>query len=65
MLSANVAVAGFTVTVTGAVTVFAGLLESVAFTVTVTAPEVVGVPLIVQLVAVNPACSVPATIWHV
>jgi hypothetical protein len=47
--------------VTGPVVVPVGLLESVAFTVTVDAPAVVGVPLTTQLLArANPAGSVPA-----
>ena len=56
----SVALPGFTVTVTGPVLVFAGLLESVAFTVTVVDPLVVGVTVIRQLLLSDkPAGSVP------
>jgi hypothetical protein len=54
-------VAGNTVTVTGPVVVAAGVLESVALTVTVADPAVVGVPLTTQLAdKVSPAGKVPA-----
>ena len=60
-LRVKVAVAGNTVTVTGPVVVAAGVLESVAFTVTVAVPAVVGVPLSTQLAdKVSPAGNVPA-----
>ena len=60
-LSVKVAVAGDTVTVTGPVVVAAGVLESVALTVTVADPAVVGVPLTTQLAdKVSPAGRVPA-----
>ena len=60
-LRVKVAVAGNTVTVTGPVVVAAGVLESVALTVMVVDPAVVGVPLITQLAdKVSPAGSVPA-----
>ena len=53
--------AGETVTVTGPVTVLTGLLVSVALTVTVVDPAVVGVPVITQLAPrVSPAGSEPA-----
>jgi hypothetical protein len=48
-LRVKVAVAGNTVMVTGPVVVAAGVLESVALTVTVVVPAVVGVPVITQL----------------
>jgi cation transporter-like permease len=55
------AVAGNTVTVTGPVLVAAGVLESVALTVMVVDPAVVGVPVITQLAdKLSPAGSVPA-----
>ena len=57
----SVAVAGSTVTVTGPVVVAAGVLESVALTVMVAVPAVVGVPLTTQLAdKVSPAGKVPA-----
>jgi cation transporter-like permease len=60
-LRVKVAVAGNTVTVTGPVLVAAGVLESVALTVMVVDPAVVGVPLITQLAdKLSPAGSVPA-----
>jgi hypothetical protein len=53
--------AGATVTVTGPVVVFTGLLVSVALTVTVEEPAVVGFPLITHPAPrVNPAGSEPA-----
>jgi hypothetical protein len=53
---------GWTVTVTGPVTVSAGFAESVALTVTLAAPAVVGVPLITQPAPrVSPAGRVPET----
>jgi hypothetical protein len=49
------------VTVTGPVVVAAGVLESVALTVMVAVPAVVGVPLTTQLAdKVSPAGKVPA-----
>jgi len=51
---------GETVRVTGPVVVATGLLESVAFTVRLAVPAVVGVPLIAQPEIVNPAGNVPA-----
>jgi hypothetical protein len=51
---------GETVRVTGPVVVATGLLESVAFTVRLAVPAVVGVPLIAQPEIVNPAGKVPA-----
>ena len=60
-LRVKMAVAGNTVTVTGPVLVAAGVLESVALTVMVVDPAVVGVPLITQLAdKLSPAGSVPA-----
>ena len=60
-LRVKIAVAGKTVTVTGPVVVAAGVLESVALTVTVADPAVVGVPLTTQLAdKVSPAGRVPA-----
>ena len=60
-LRVKVAVTGNTVTVTGPVVVAAGVLESVALTVTVADPAVVGVPLTTQLAdKVSPAGRVPA-----
>ena len=60
-LRVSVAVAGKTVMVTGPVVVVAGVLESVALTVTVADPAVVGVPLTMQLVArLRPPGKVPA-----
>ena len=60
-LRVKVAVAGNTVTVTGPVVVATGVLESVALTVTVAAPAVVGVPLTTQLAdRVSPAGKTPA-----
>jgi hypothetical protein len=60
-LSVSVAVAGSTVTVTGPVVVACGVLESVALTVMVAVPAVVGVPLTTQLAdRVSPAGKVPA-----
>jgi hypothetical protein len=60
-LRVKVAVAGNTVTVTGPVAVAAGVLESVALTVMVVDPAVVGVPVITQLAdKLSPAGSVPA-----
>jgi hypothetical protein len=53
--------AGATVTVTGPVVLFEGLLPSFAFTVMVLEPAVVGVPLMVHPVNVSPAGSVPPT----
>jgi hypothetical protein len=50
---------------TGPVTVPFGLPESVPFTVIVVVPGVVGVPVIVQFVMLNPAGSVPAVIKQV
>jgi len=56
--------AGATVMLSGPVTVSAGLLESVAFTVTVEVPAVVGVPLTMQLAdRVSPAGRVPP-VWR-
>ena len=57
----KVAVAAVIVRDTGPVVVFAGLLESVALTVTVAGPAVVGVPLTTQLEAVSPAGSPAVT----
>ena len=52
--------AAATVMLSGPVTVSAGLLESVAFTVTVKVPAVVGVPLTTQAAdRVSPAGSAP------
>ncbi len=60
LLRVKTAVAGNTVTVTGPVVLATGVLESVAFTVTVTVPAVVGVPVITQFAdKVSPAGSVP------
>ena len=60
--SVNVALAGFTVTATIPLFVFAGLAESVPLTVIVEVPAVVGVPVMVQLLlSVRPACNVPPT----
>jgi cation transporter-like permease len=60
-LRVKMAVAGNTVTVTGPVLVAAGVLESVALTVMVVDPAVVGVPVITQLAdKLSPAGSVPA-----
>ena len=60
-LRVKMAVAGNTVTVTGPVLVAAGVLESVALTVMVVDPAVVGVPLITQLAdKLSPVGSVPA-----
>lgn len=56
---------GKTVRVTGPVVVTIGLLESVALTVRLAVPAVVGVPLIKQLFAFNPAGSVPLVMVHV
>jgi hypothetical protein len=64
LLSVRVALAGFTVKLTGPVTVFEGALESVAFTVRVTGPATLVMPLMVQLVSTKPAGSVPARIWQ-
>ena len=51
---------GLTTTVTGPVLVSVGLLESVAFTITVEDPVTVGVPVIVQLApSVKPVGSEP------
>jgi hypothetical protein len=61
-LRVKITVAGNTVTVTGPVPVTTGLLESVALTVTVVAPAVVGVPVIVQPVSESPAGKVPDVI---
>ena len=52
--------AGFTTMLIGVDVVRKGLDESVALTVTVKVPGVVGVPLKVHPVRVNPAGSVPA-----
>jgi hypothetical protein len=46
--------------VTGAVVVLTGLLESVAVTVTVVEPAVVGVPVTTQPLLDKPGGSVPA-----
>lgn len=55
-----------TVTVTGPVEVAGGLLESVAFTVMLVVPPVVGVPLMTQpLPRVSPAGSDPAVMEQV
>jgi hypothetical protein len=63
---ARVKGAGLITNVTGPVVVSAvGVLESVAFTVSVVVPGVSGVPVIVQLVIESPAGSVPAVIMHV
>jgi hypothetical protein len=60
---ARVSGAGLITSVTGAVVVSAvGVLESVAFTVSVVVMGVVGVPLIVQFKIVSPAGRVPAVI---
>jgi len=62
---ARVSGAGLITSVTGPVVVNAvGLLESVAFIVSVVVPGNVGVPLIVQLLMVSPAGRVPAVIRH-
>ena len=50
------------VMVSGPVVVSTGLAESVAFTVIVDAPAVVGVPLTTQPFSVRPAGSVPFVI---
>ncbi len=60
--SISVPAGGLITSVTGPVVVSCGLLESVAFTVSVVVPAVVGVPLIVQFVMVRPTGSVPAVI---
>jgi hypothetical protein len=63
---ARVKGAGLITNVTGPVDVSAvGVLESVAFTVRVVVPGVMGVPVIVQLVMESPAGSVPAVIKQV
>ena len=55
---------GATVMLSGPVTVSAGLLESVAFTVTVEVPAVVGVPLTTHAAdKVRPAGRVPP-VWR-
>jgi hypothetical protein len=62
---ARVSGAGLITSVTGAVVVSAvGLLESVAFTVSVAVPGEDGVPLIAQFEMLNPAGSDPAVITH-
>jgi hypothetical protein len=59
----RVSALGLTVRVTGPVVVLIGLLVSVAFTVTVDVPAVVGVPVITQPAPrVSPAGSAPAVI---
>jgi hypothetical protein len=59
-LMTRVMVAGSMVIVTGLVFELAGELESVAFTVTVTTPEAVGVPVIEQFAfSVSPLGIVP------
>jgi hypothetical protein len=58
----SVRAAGSMTIVSGPVTVCTGLPESVAFTVTVALPAVVGVPLTVQPLSERPAGSVPAVI---
>ena len=55
-----------TVMLSGPVTVRAGLLESVALTVMVDVPAVVGVPLTTHAAErVRPAGKVPAVCWQV
>jgi hypothetical protein len=62
----RVTVAESTVIVTGLVLELAGELESVAFTVTVTAPEAVGIPVMLQFAfSARPAGIVPPTREHV
>ena len=58
----SVSGAGAMVIVSGPVVVSTGFAESVAFTVTVDAPAVVGVPLTTQPVSFKPAGSVPFVI---
>jgi hypothetical protein len=58
----NETLAAKTVSVTEPVVVAVGLLESVAFTVRLAVPAVVGVPLTMQPVRVNPVGSEPAVI---
>jgi hypothetical protein len=65
LLKVSTAAAGRTVKVTGPVVVSAGLLESVAVTVSTVVPGVVGVPLMTQLFEMRPAGSVPERITHV
>ena len=56
----SVEAAGLMVTATLLVVMLAGLLESVAATLSVTVPLALGVPVTVQLVLnVRPLCSVP------
>jgi hypothetical protein len=63
-VSVKVTLAGRTLSVTGPVVVATGLLESVALTVRVAVPAVVGVPLTTQPVSVSPAGRVPAVSVH-
>jgi hypothetical protein len=59
----RVSALGLIVRTTGLVAVLIGLVESVAFTVTLVVPAVVGVPVITQPAPrVSPAGSVPAVI---
>jgi hypothetical protein len=64
-VTVNINGAGLMTIWTGPVTVPFGLPESVPFTVIVVVPGVVGVPVIVQFVMLNPAGSVPAVIMQV
>jgi hypothetical protein len=63
-VSVKVTLAGRTVRLTGPVVVSVGLPESVAFTVRLTVPATVGVPLTTQPVSVSPAGRVPAVSVH-
>jgi len=63
-LRVSVALAVETTSATGPVVVASGLLESVALTVTLAVPAVVGVPLTKQPVAMRPAGRVLAVMVH-